>query len=309
PVAWRHPLLHSPTRRTRGPGNFDAASRAWRYFVRDQWVGGDATHGDQQKRALIKRWAIADQQFHDSYQSRAPEDEPILKIPNLQFTGNDVQNFCMVYFYTTELTGKKEALLAKCILGLFPWEQGWEFLAEAGEMIMFLPLEDNQEDIPETFKFHQSLARPNFLDMHMALDGTVFFRDCYVKPIIDDRTIETGLGLWVEFATNEEFAHFYCEVGPGNQVPIEQALNYIQSRVIYQDCDEDADADPREILEDEPVDMRRPLVEIYRGGEVDLVDDYVPGFREAEEQGNGLAIGYDLEQILANDKIMEVIIS
>jgi hypothetical protein len=39
--------------------------------------------------------------------------------------------------------------------------------------------------------------------------------------------------------------------------------------------------------------MRRPLVEIYRGGEVDLVDDYAPGFREAEEQGNGLAIGYD----------------
>lgn len=29
--------------------------------------------------------------------------------------------------------------------------------------------------------------------------------------------------------------------------------------------------------------MRRPLVEIYRAGEVDLVDDYVPGFREAEE--------------------------
>lgn len=47
--------------------------------------------------------------------------------------------------------------------------------------------------------------------------------------------------------------------------------------------------------------MRRPLVEIYRAGEVDLVDDYVPGFREAEEQGNGLATGYDLEQIHAND--------
>jgi hypothetical protein len=158
----------------------------------------------------------------------------------------------MVYFCTTELTREKEALLAKCILGLFPWEEGWEFLAD--EMIMFLPLEDNQGDILETFKFHQSVARPNFLDMHMALDGTVLFRDCYAKLIIDDRTLETGLGLWVEFATNgiykkayraqmmmEEFAHFYCEIGPGNQVPIEQALNYIESRVIYQDRDEDAD--------------------------------------------------------------------
>jgi hypothetical protein len=47
--------------------------------------------------------------------------------------------------------------------------------------------------------------------------------------------------------------------------------------------------------------MRRPLVEIYLGGEIDLVDDYAPGFREAEDQGNGLAIGYDLRRILAND--------
>ncbi|KAJ6018736.1 hypothetical protein N7522_000803 [Penicillium canescens] len=255
------------------PENFDAASRAWRHF----WVGGDAA--DQQKRALIERWATADQQFHD----------------DKNFTGNDDQNFCMVYFCTTELTREKEALLAKCVLGLFPWEEGLEFLAD--EMIL---------DILETFKFHQSVARPNFLDMHMALDGTVLFRDCYAKLIIDDRTLETGLGIWVEFATNgiykkayraqmmmEEFAHFYCEIGPGNQVPIEQALNYIESQVIYQDRDEDAD--PREILGDEP-----RYVTAARG-EVDLVDDYAPGFREAEEQGNGLAIGYDLEQILAND--------
>jgi hypothetical protein len=47
--------------------------------------------------------------------------------------------------------------------------------------------------------------------------------------------------------------------------------------------------------------MRKPLVEIYRGEEVDLVDDYAPGFREAEEESNGLAIGFDLRRILAND--------
>ncbi|KAJ5657220.1 uncharacterized protein N7484_000869 [Penicillium longicatenatum] len=278
------------------PGNFDAASRAWRHFVRDQWVKGDAS--DQQKRALIERWATADQQFRDSYQSRAPEDEPSFfedpELADLDFAGNDVQSFCMVYLCTTELTPEKEALLAKY------------------EMIMFPPLEDNQGDILDTFKFHQSVARPDFLDMHMALDGTVLFRDRYPKLIIDDRTLETGLGLWVDFATNgiyekacraqimmEEFGHFYRDIGPGNQIPIEQALIYIESRSIYQG--RDRDTDPREILEDEPVDMRRPLVEIYKGSEVDLVDDYAPGFREAEKQGNGLAIGYGLEQILVND--------
>ncbi|KAJ5313115.1 hypothetical protein N7508_003945 [Penicillium antarcticum] len=292
--------------------NFDAASRAWRHFVREQWVGGDGA--DQQKRALIERWATADQQFRDSYQSRAPEDEPSFfegpELADKTFGANDVQSSCMVYFCTTELTPEKEALLAKCILGLFPWEDGWDFLAD--EMIVFVPPEDNKGNVLETFKFHQSVARPNFLDMHMALDGTVLFRDCSPKLIIDDRTLETGLGLWVDFATNgiyeiarrgqimmEEFAHFYREIGPGNRVPIDQALNYIEDREIYIDRDEDAD--PREILEDEPVDMRRPLVEIYKGNEVDLVDDYAPGFREAEEQGDGLAIGFDLERILAND--------
>ncbi|CAI7663980.1 unnamed protein product [Penicillium glandicola] len=56
------------------PEIFDAASRAWRHFVRDEWVDGEAA--DQQNRALIERWATADQEFRDSYQSRAPEDEP-----------------------------------------------------------------------------------------------------------------------------------------------------------------------------------------------------------------------------------------
>lgn len=84
----------------------------------------------------------------------------------------------------TELNEEKQALLAKCILGLFPWEDGWEFLAS--EIVMFMPLEGNQGDIIDTFKIQQSVARPDFLDMHMALDGTVIFRDCYAKLIIDD---------------------------------------------------------------------------------------------------------------------------
>jgi hypothetical protein len=33
----------------------------------------------------------------------------------------------------------------------------------------------------------------------------------------------------------------------------------------------------------------------------DQLDQYAPGFREAEDSGNGLAIGYDLERILAGE--------
>lgn len=61
--------------------------------------------------------------------------------------------------------------------------------------------------------------------------------------------------------------------------------------------------------------MRRPFAEVYRTGTYygengderakrdlcEQLDRYAPGFREAEELGNGLAIGYDLERILADE--------
>jgi hypothetical protein len=56
--------------------------------------------------------------------------------------------------------------------------------------------------------------------------------------------------------------------------------------------------------------MRQPFVDIYPRIRGDELDRYAPGFREAEQAGHGLAIGYDLERILAQDggplKITEV---
>lgn len=48
------------------------------------------------------------------------------------------------------------------------------------------------------------------------------------------------------------------------------------------------------------VDTRRPFVEIFENDRRDDVDHYAPGFREAEAAGTGLAIGYELERILAD---------
>jgi hypothetical protein len=41
----------------------ESATRAWRYFVREQWT--DSVAADQQRRALIERWATADQETRD----------------------------------------------------------------------------------------------------------------------------------------------------------------------------------------------------------------------------------------------------
>lgn len=61
--------------------------------------------------------------------------------------------------------------------------------------------------------------------------------------------------------------------------------------------------------------MRHPFAEVYLVGSYygenghermkqelrDLVDQYAPGFCEAEERGNGVAIGYDLQRILVDE--------
>ena len=147
----------------------------------------------------------------------------------------------------------KQALLAKCILALFTWDGSYEHLAQ--NMLLLTPFEDNQGDILSTFKFRLSVARPNFLDMHMALDGTVLFLDKAPKLIIDDRTLETGLALWVQFATNgttqrayrsqmlvDDFPNLFREVH-SNQDPLEIVLEQMGEQ-------EEHDS-PEVILEDD----------------------------------------------------------
>lgn len=42
-----------------------AASRAWRFFLRGQWVDVEDVAAEEQRRTLIVRWATADQAFRD----------------------------------------------------------------------------------------------------------------------------------------------------------------------------------------------------------------------------------------------------
>jgi hypothetical protein len=123
-------------------------------------------------------------------------------------------------------------------------------------MALLTPFEDNQWDLLDTFQFRQSVVRPNFLDMHMAQDGTVLFLDDAPKLIIDDRTLETGLALWVQFTSNgtrqrayrsqmliDDFPSLFGEVRL-NQDPLEIALDHM--------ADDRKHYDPEVSLEDDP---------------------------------------------------------
>ncbi|KAJ5613736.1 hypothetical protein N7528_007390 [Penicillium herquei] len=282
-----------------------AASRAWRFFVREQWVDVEGDDVHEQRRALVGRWATADQAFRDSYQSWVPEDKRVFEKPedDACLVGLD-SRVDDVHICLTKWTPETQALLAKCLITLFGWDGGYEYMT--GEMSMYFPIEDNQGDILKTFKFRQSVSRPNFLDMSMTVNGTLLFLDCMPKLIIDDRTLETGLCLWVQYENNgrpqrawraqmfmEEFPLFFVAIHP-NSDPLEEALQYMDPNGLGAE-------NPELILENDPVDMRRPFVEIFQHEDRDDVDRYAPGFRQAEEAGGGLAIGYELERILADD--------
>ncbi|KAJ5247417.1 hypothetical protein N7468_002400, partial [Penicillium chermesinum] len=254
-----------------------AASRSWRFFLREQWIDVQDVEdvenvaAEEQRRTLIERWATADQEFRDSYEFRAPDDERKFEDPN------DYQDACLtglvhklddVHICLTKWTPEIQALLAKCLITLFGWMGDQEYMTTTTSM--YYPLEDNQGNILDIFKFRQSLARPDFLDVCMTVKGTLLFSDCFPKLIIDDYTLETGLCLWVQYQNNgrperawraqmfmDEFPLFFLAVH--------------------------ANSDP-----------------LGENDRRDDVDRYAPGFREAEAAGNGLAIGYELERILAD---------
>lgn len=124
-------------------------------------------------------------------------------------------------------------------------------------MSMYYPLEDNQGNILDTFKFRQSLARPDFLDVCLTVEGTLLFSDCFPKLIIDDHTLETGLCLWVQYQNNgrrerawraqmfmDEFPLFFLAVH-ANSDPLDEVLEYMEN-------DRLEDEDPEVILEEKP---------------------------------------------------------
>ncbi|KAJ5657699.1 uncharacterized protein N7484_001348 [Penicillium longicatenatum] len=288
--------------------NVESITCAWRRFVREQWVGGSDI--DQQRRALIERWATADQEFRDDYERRARVDEPPFDGPENDPCLSGYLSFQLdeVYVCISQWTAETQALLAKCIISLFGLDCGDGPLAS--EISLLMPLEENQCDLIDNFKFRQSVARPDFQDVHMMQDGTVVFANDTPKLIIDDHTLETGLALWIQYETNgfrervyrvqllsKEFPDLFRDVHL-NMNSLEVTLGFME------DADEDEDENSYMFWQEKPVDMRRPFLEVYGGADTKTsarLDEYAPGYRAAETLGNGLAIGYNLEQILLND--------
>ncbi|KAJ5738514.1 hypothetical protein N7493_001669 [Penicillium malachiteum] len=253
-----------------------AASRAWRFFVREQWVDaeGDAVH--EQRRALVELWATADQAFRVNISSCLDgivlvinkEDRAIN--PGYQKMSVYLKNLKMykitppthvLLVWIPESTTSTSVLQnghprhKRCSQSVSSYDSDGTYMT--GEISMYCPLQDNQGDVLKTFKFRQSVSRPNFLDMSMTVNGTLLFWDCMSKLIIDDRTLETGLCLWVQYENNgkrqrawraqifmEEFPLFLVAIH-ANSDPLEEALQYMDPNGL-------GDENPELILENDP---------------------------------------------------------
>ncbi|KAJ5523321.1 hypothetical protein N7513_012865 [Penicillium frequentans] len=177
----------------------------------------------------------------------------------------------------SEWTPMTQALLVKCLLSIFNREGTHEYLIESITALIPTYRDDITSGFGflENFKLRASLARPNFFDMHMAQDGTVLFEDSFPKLIIDDqRVYRARMGM-------EEFPDLFRQI-QRNSYPLYDVL-------LYMEDDEKCQA-PEGILENES-----------REWVCKQLDRYAPGYREAEQEGNGLAVGYDLQRLLIND--------
>ncbi|KAL2011090.1 hypothetical protein VTN00DRAFT_3808 [Thermoascus crustaceus] len=130
----------------------------------------------------------------------------------------------------------------------------------------------------DTFKLAQSVQCPDFSDMGMTADGTIVFD--YIGPffLVDGHTFKTGLGL------------------PGSQITgvwsIRWGINLDET------LDEDWEFDPNDIISDEPVNMKEPIMNLLYVDNKEkkpLLEKYAPGY--AERQGGGLAAPYNLEKL------------
>ncbi|KAL4796137.1 hypothetical protein BDV19DRAFT_388557 [Aspergillus venezuelensis] len=198
-----------------------------------------------------------------SYRCQAPEDEPVFEdteddtslVGHLNYTLNDVYTCIMVW------TPETQALLAKCIVALVSFDGRQSHLTQ--DISMLLPLAENCA----------TNTNQGPQDQNMDIDGTVLFTHDAPKLIIDDRTLETGLALWVDFANNgapervyrvqmlvDDFPYLFLGVY-SNWDPLRTVLDYMGE-------DKEHD-DPDVVLEDQPVNMRRPFAEVYLVGTYD----------------------------------------
>ncbi|PYI12692.1 hypothetical protein BO78DRAFT_356997 [Aspergillus sclerotiicarbonarius CBS 121057] len=300
--------------------DFDRVTRAWRRFVRDQWIPRteeihDPEYETQQRQTLVERWATAEQSFRDAYERKASEhDEPAFEFDNhepcCQGPGTHVGG---ILINISAMTPEKQALLLKCIILMFHWEVGGlsdEFIPQE----VYLLAQDQDSCLP-SFQLTQSVACPNFLAMHMALDGTLLF--LYPDPvlIIDDYTLETGLAGWVDFKTNlaplqvyrKQIVHDQFTI---NLLCVHENGDFLETVLDYMvwDAEEKGEPDDHEaVVSDEAVNMRLPLADLYfdfneQNGSIRLA----PGYLGAEAAGNGLAMGYDLSRVLVDGKPFEI---
>ncbi|KAJ5150995.1 uncharacterized protein N7482_010247 [Penicillium canariense] len=161
----------------------EPTTRVWRHFVREEWT--PAAMGIS-RDGPSSRWATTDQKLRDvGFQHSLSGRMDIAINPARR---NDL-------LFDLANTPKIQALLANYLISLFSWDGSIDVVTHiCQEIVTLMPINDNLST-SNLLEFRESVARPNFLDMYMAQDGTLLSSDSFPKLIIDDRTLESGLLL------------------------------------------------------------------------------------------------------------------
>ncbi|RDW93639.1 uncharacterized protein DSM5745_00961 [Aspergillus mulundensis] len=306
--------LHAPTKRWPGgiPASIKiskekawtrAASRGWYKFVRENWADGiDARDEDAlaaQRRSLITAWASAEQDVRDELRAfgcRSPTNTTAA---------------CYLITHVPEPGSALHALWVKLLLMFFDYESEFHI----AHNVFALSPHDGEAITLDTFKRYQALEPADFRVVQFNELGEAVFGPANGAVImVDERSLRSGLVIAAQFGVDGTPRNAY-RVRP---VDLPDAWRRVGSLgkplgevMAHFDGDKD-EHDPR-IWDPYPegMDMQLPLLDIVihysqdtddpvlteRAEIEEQLNQWAPGYLEAEEEGKGLAKDYDLGKV------------
>ncbi|KAJ5087311.1 hypothetical protein N7456_010927 [Penicillium angulare] len=294
---------------------FPPMVKGWYCFVRENWVSSDDETGDskaKQRRSLIETWVTVHQDFRDSYTNKASDTEE-------RFSKKEISNYGCYYhsklvpwnLYLTADAPRPStnwALWLKIQLMFYDYNGMHGHIAK--ETFTLMPKENDFVTL-DNIKRYQGLETADFGIVAFNNIGEAIYDSYHPPPIIvDDYALNTGMVLlFLSYVNGVPYQGYRIRalgffslwmpiIGTGKRLEI-----LIQPYGTEQDpMDERIYHDTATFFD--RLDMKKPLLELLltEAEEQEVEDDevedalieLVPGYVEAEAEGDGLAVEFDL---------------
>ncbi|CZR55673.1 uncharacterized protein PAC_05561 [Phialocephala subalpina] len=288
----------------------DGLTNGWRLFVKEKWTAKPAGEADheyevKQRRYLVSQWAQAPQSLRDEYHARASASPPLWDHREVkQYIPKGDKYNAEWYTCIAPLdTPRNRALWTKLRILSYDFYYSNDGVCAVG-VVSASPYSQTAGVEPRDFMKTTLVENADFSAMSMTVHGTVVFGAMTEWVFADQRSLEDAMLLIVNIETNGEVVlkmrsyvldllemhNMYFGLGKGLA---EKRLNAGYDQ---------ANADVEEGEFGDPIDMSKPILEIFaelkaRPGFNEhipaeenwpaMIEQNAPGYLALEAEGRG----------------------